>query len=149
MAAQPGLGRFLHDLVCRPLIHDLEAVGQADQPGPLADDVVSQAVERAYPVAQVGQQATTLDEVGHPRSEVVHGRVDQRDDQHFLLVLQPPTGDQLGGQGRQRERLPAARYRRDAHAAVGVIENFLLLGAGLEFYARPPIQQAGAAGRAG
>ncbi len=100
MTADPGLGRVLQDLRRRALVDDLEIVGEAGQRRTLAHDVVRQAVQRAHPVADVGQQPPLLHEARHPPGEVAHGRVHQRDDQHFLLVAQIPLGDQLRRQQR-------------------------------------------------
>ena len=58
--AEVAQHRLALDLGGRPLVDDIELFAQADQAGPLADDVVGQAVERAHAVAHAGQQALLL-----------------------------------------------------------------------------------------
>jgi len=92
------------------LVDDLEIVRKPHQSRALAYDVVRQAVQCAHAVSQVRQQPAGLDELCHPLREVVDGRVDQGDDQHFLVVVQPAAGDQPGRQRRQRLGLAAAGH---------------------------------------
>ena len=57
VGAEPGFDRILAHGIGLALVDDAEIVGKAHQAGPLADDVVGQAVQGAHPVAKVGQQA--------------------------------------------------------------------------------------------
>ena len=89
-------------------------------------------MQRPHPVADVRQQPACDDELVDATREVVHRRVDERDDQHLLIVGKRGVRDELRGQRRQCVRLAAARHRRHAHTAAAIGEDFLLSGTGLE-----------------
>ena len=85
MGLQPGCGGFLADEIGLALVEDGEALLQPDRGGFLAHDIVRQSVQGADAVTEGhGQLQEFLDAAG----EVIHRRVDQGDDQHFLLIGQ-------------------------------------------------------------
>ena len=138
IGVQPGSHGFLADEGGFALVDDAETGFEADHGGFLADDVVRQPVQRADAVAEMRQQPARLDEAADAVGEVVHGRVDQRDDQHFLVGVEAAFGDQAGGQGGEHVGLARARHGGNAHFAVGVVEDFLLVGARGEVHFRNP-----------
>ena len=129
IGVQPRGDGFLADEGRFALVDDAETGFEADHGGFLADDVVRQPVQRADAVAEMRQQAARLDKAADAVGEVVHGRVDQGDDQHFLVGVEAAFGDQAGGQGREHVRFARARHGGNAQFAVGVVEDFLLVRA--------------------
>lgn len=126
VALQPGVGGFLADEVGFALVNDAEAVLQPGRGRFFADDVVRQPVQGADAVAEGhGQGEEFLDAGG----EVVHRRVDQGDDEHFLLVGQRAGADDLRGEGAERVRLAGAGHGGNAHLPAGVGEDLGLGGA--------------------
>ncbi len=124
--AQPALGRLLENLGGGPLVHDLEVVGETGEGRTLPDDVVTEAMEGAHPVAQPGDEPLLADEAPHPPGEVLDGRVDQRDDEDLLVVTEETLGDDAGRQLREGPRLAAAGHRRDTHPPAQVGQHALL-----------------------
>jgi hypothetical protein len=49
---------------------------------------VRQPVQRADAVTQLGDEPASLDELADARREIVDGRVDEGNDQHFLIPLE-------------------------------------------------------------
>jgi len=72
VCADPGLDRVAQNLARLPFVHDGEIFGQADQPGPLAHDVVRQPVQRTHAVAYI-EQSEFFDELAYSQREVVNG----------------------------------------------------------------------------
>ncbi len=132
MAGHPRVDRLLQDLRRLALVQDREIVREPHQRRPFAHDIVRQAVQRAHAIADARQQAALPHELGHAPREVVHGRVDQGDDQHLLVVGQRAAGHQPRRQRGEGLGLAAPRHRRDPHLPARVGEHFSLLGSWCE-----------------
>ena len=129
IGVQPRGDGFLANEGGFALVDDAETGFEAHHGGFLADDVVRQPVQRADAVAEMRQQPARLDKAADAVGEVVHGRVDQRDDQYFLVGIEAAFGDQAGGQGGEHMGFARARHGGNAHFAVGVVEDGLLVWA--------------------
>ena len=62
------------------------------------------------------------------RFEIVHRRVDERDDEHFLIILQRAAVNDLRREGRENMRLACARHRGNTQPPASVAEDILLGG---------------------
>ena len=112
VAAQPAIHRFLQDVLRLALVDNAEVVRQTRQAGPLLHDVVGQAMQGAHAIAHQPRQerAFVLQFPRQTRREIVHGGVDQRHDQHFLICRQAACAHQTRRQRSQRGGLAAARH---------------------------------------
>jgi hypothetical protein len=81
-------------MVSAKFVDDLEIGLQPHQRRTLRD-IVRQPVQRTHPVAQVRQQPPAFDKLADALVEIIHRRIDQRNDQYFLLIRQGALGDDL------------------------------------------------------
>ena len=61
-----------------------------------------------------------------PRREIVHRRIDQRDDENFLVALKRATTNNLRGERRERVRFARTGHSRNAKRAACVFQDFAL-----------------------
>ena len=98
------------------LIDDAKVLGEPYQPRPLPDNIVGETMQGTHPVTQARKQPhLLLQEESDSVSEVLHCRIDQRNDQYLLVFFQT-RGNQLGSQIRESPGLAAAGYGSDPHA---------------------------------
>ena len=64
------------------------------------------------------------------RFEIVHRRVDEGNDEHFLLIAEPPFVNDLSRQRREDVRLARTGHRGNTKAAAVIAEDLLLGGSG-------------------
>ena len=132
MGLQPGRGSFFTDKISLALVKDSKAILQSDCSRFLTQNVVCQPMQGADAVSQVGDQAALLDHAADAVGKIIHRRVDQGHDQHFLLFPQRAGTDELGRQGREGVGLARAGHGGNAHFPAGVGEDPGLSGAGGE-----------------
>ena len=107
------------------------------------DDIQRHAVKGADLIADAGQQPPFRQKGSDAGGKVQCGGIGKGDDQDLLIRLLISAGlhqffDEVRGQGRKREGLPAARDGRDPHGAAGVGKDQLLFFAGCEGHQPPP-----------
>ena len=88
-----------------------------------------QPVQGADTIAELRDEPARLNEVADAAGKIIHRRVDQRDDQHFLFGFKLSAGNDLRGEGRERVRLARAGHGRNAKRAALVGEDLFLSGA--------------------
>ncbi len=90
-----------------------------------------QPVQRAHAILVQNPQGI-IKEAFDARLEIIHRRIDQRDDQNFLPVLQLVILDNLRGKRGENVRLASARHGGNSKPPASVAEDFFLRGAGDE-----------------
>ena len=73
MPSSPALTCRSKDALRSQFVDDLEPLGYTRQIRPLTHDVMSQAMQRTYSVAHLGQQTGRLHELSHPHREILDG----------------------------------------------------------------------------
>lgn len=128
---QPGVDRLAANEARFALVNDAELILQPDARRLLADDVVRQPVQCAHAIF-VQRLQGIVEEAFDARLEIVHRRVDERDDENFLVVAQPSFLNDLRRQRREDVRLARAGDSGNAEPSAGVAEDVLLGGTGGE-----------------
>jgi hypothetical protein len=69
-----------------------------------------------------------IEEALDARFEVIHCRIDEGHDQHFLIVGKRAAGDDLRGERGEDLRLSRAGHRSNAEAAATIPQDLFLRG---------------------
>ena len=106
-------------------VDDAEALVEADARRLLADDVMRQPVQRADPVT-IKRLQRIIEKTFDARFEVIHRRIDECNNKHFLVAADPALMDDLCSQRREDMCLACTGHSGNAEPPAGIFENFLL-----------------------
>src|SRR6266508_2746766 len=128
MCTDPGFDCLAADEVSFALINDGKALIQSYATGFLADNVMRQSMQRADAIF-VERLQRVIEKSLDACFEVIHRRIDERDDEHFLVVSERAICNDLRREGREDLRLARTRHRGNAKAAATITKDLFLRGA--------------------
>ena len=127
MRRQPRIDRLLADEARLTLVDDAETLLKPHARRLLADDVMRQPMQCAHAIFEQ-RLKRVIKEAFDARFEIIHRRVDERDDEHFLIVAERAALNDLRRQRREDMRLPRARDGGNAQPPAIIAEDVLLGG---------------------
>lgn len=127
MRRQPRVDRLAADEARLTLVNDAETLLQPHARWLLADDIMRQPMQCAHAIF-VERLEGIVEEAFDARFEIIHRRVNERDDEHFLIVAERAAVNDLRRQRGEDMRLARARDSSNTQPPAVVAEDVLLGG---------------------
>src|SRR5687768_11055124 len=116
MCRQECIDRLAPDEVRFALIKDGETLLESYTAGLLPDNIVRQPMQRTDAIFIECLQGI-IEKAFDARFEIIHRRIDQGDDKHFLFITKPPFLNELSRQRGEDVRLTCTRDSSNTKAA--------------------------------
>ena len=120
---RPGASRVTNHGDRGGVVNYRELLVESGERWILAHDVMSQSVQGAHAVAELGHEIQFPRKSEQSRSEILDRRIHQRDNQNLLTGAKPPSGNQAGRECGECVCFAGAGHGRNAELAARVLEN--------------------------